>query len=131
MEVCKLPYYGNNIYAHAIINTQDAVPPEAVVVQFIHQSVKDYFLEGGLQILDSDSSDVIGRGHFSLSRSCIRYLGIEEIRYRELTASDESYRSAPSAFPFFDYSVKFWPLHLQEVEQRKIPHEDLGCFGSP
>ncbi len=51
-----------------------------LVVQFTHQSVKDYLLEGGLRLLDKDSTEsVIGRGHFRLSRSCIRYLDMEEI----------------------------------------------------
>ncbi|KAH6889845.1 hypothetical protein B0T10DRAFT_571989 [Thelonectria olida] len=51
------------------------------VVQFIHQSVKD-FVEKGLSDLDAASqsaNSVIGRAHYRLSRSCIRYLAMGEI----------------------------------------------------
>ena len=52
------------------------------VVQFIHQSVNDFLVQEGLQVLDSclESTDtVIGRAHFRLSRSCIKYISMEEV----------------------------------------------------
>ncbi|KAL8410420.1 hypothetical protein RB596_000194 [Gaeumannomyces avenae] len=49
------------------------------VVQFIHQSVKDFFVETGLSVLDSTSMSAIGMAHHRLSKICIRYLATEEI----------------------------------------------------
>lgn len=51
------------------------------VAQFIHQSVNDYLLETWFRLVDKDSTDsVVGRGHYWLSRSCIKYLSMEEIK---------------------------------------------------
>ncbi|KLU88157.1 hypothetical protein MAPG_07144 [Magnaporthiopsis poae ATCC 64411] len=49
------------------------------VVQFIHQSVKDFFVEAGLSVLDNTSMSAIGMAHYRLSKICISYLAIEEI----------------------------------------------------
>jgi len=58
------------------------------VVQFIHQSVKDFFVEKGLSALDAclksaetetPVADLVGHAHYQLSRSCIRHLAMEEI----------------------------------------------------
>jgi hypothetical protein len=61
----------------------EVTPPfGAQVVQFIHQSVKDFFVEKGLSALDSSltSTDLaIGTAQSRLSRICIRYLAMEEI----------------------------------------------------
>lgn len=49
--------------------------------EFIHQSVSDYVLQHGLQDLDSSiQGDAKGRAHFQISRSCIRYLMLQESR---------------------------------------------------
>ena len=72
------------------------------IVQFIHQSVKDYLIESGLQKLDSSKSwfgdvncylkqnglrnlddslcdNVVGLAHFRISRSCVKYITLEEV----------------------------------------------------
>ncbi|KAJ4237548.1 hypothetical protein NW757_013249 [Fusarium falciforme] len=50
-------------------------------VQFIHQSVKDFFVEKGLSALDETAKPdfVVGIAYHRLSRTCIRYLAMEEI----------------------------------------------------
>ncbi|KAH6987086.1 hypothetical protein EDB80DRAFT_623780, partial [Ilyonectria destructans] len=54
-------------------------------VQFIHQSVKDYFIKKGLSTLAAlggsvvSSSLAVARAHYSLSRTCICYFEMEEI----------------------------------------------------
>ncbi|RDW87439.1 hypothetical protein BP5796_03133 [Coleophoma crateriformis] len=54
-------------------------------VQFIHQSVNDFLVETGLQILYMDnwqSFDLArGKAHYHLSRSCIRYIDMKEMAY--------------------------------------------------
>ncbi len=46
----------------------------AQVVQFIHQSVKDFFVEKGLSALDGNvtSTEAAIRAHFRLSKICVR-----------------------------------------------------------
>lgn len=46
------------------------------VVQFIHQSVNDFLVRSGLQILDKSENNIVSRAHFRLSRSCIRYIAM-------------------------------------------------------
>ncbi|KAI8663493.1 hypothetical protein NCS57_00950500 [Fusarium keratoplasticum] len=57
------------------------VTSDAKVIQFIHQSVKDFFVEKGLSALDESAKtdSVVGIAHHRLSRTCIRYLAMEEI----------------------------------------------------
>jgi len=54
---------------------------QAQVVQFIHQSVKDFFVEKGLSALDGNvaSTEAAIRAHFRFSKICIRYLVMEKI----------------------------------------------------
>lgn len=49
-------------------------------VQFIHQTVKDYLLQGGLESLYTQPpSSIPGDAHFKISRSCIKYIFMEEV----------------------------------------------------
>ncbi|KAM5342908.1 hypothetical protein ACJ41O_013874 [Fusarium nematophilum] len=45
------------------------------IVQFIHQSVKDFFVESGLRALDKTNADheVVPAAHCRLSRTCLQY----------------------------------------------------------
>ena len=98
--------------------------------QFIHQSVKDYVLETWLRLMDRTSKDsVIGRGHYWLSRSCIKYLSMEEIKthdWNRRTAGETE-----RAFPFLEYSTMNWTTHTQRVEKENIPQDDLVAIFSP
>ncbi|CAG8973536.1 hypothetical protein HYALB_00002862 [Hymenoscyphus albidus] len=50
------------------------------IIQFIHQSVNDFILRDGLQLLDElDSQDLIGQGHYQLSLICGNYMKMSEI----------------------------------------------------
>jgi ankyrin repeat protein len=50
------------------------------VAQFIHQSVEDYLISSGLEKLDNYAKrSVVGRGHHSLLRTCIKYISMQEI----------------------------------------------------
>lgn len=51
------------------------------IPQFIHQSVKDYLVSGGIQALEESSvNNFIAQAHFRLSRSCIRYITMKFAR---------------------------------------------------
>src|SRR5438045_5530725 len=51
------------------------------IAQFIHQSVNDFLISDGLRILDNslESKDITGCIHFRLSRSCLKYIAMEEV----------------------------------------------------
>ncbi|KAH7008750.1 ankyrin repeat-containing domain protein [Ilyonectria destructans] len=106
------------------------VTSDAKVVQFIHQSVKDFFVEKGLSALDESAKPdfVVGIAHHRLSRTCIRYLAMEEIGQ---LASYEHYRLR-SKFPFLHYATTSWVAHTKQSDARRVPQEDLlQCFTWP
>ncbi|KAH7218869.1 hypothetical protein DER44DRAFT_804898 [Fusarium oxysporum] len=99
------------------------VTSDTKVAQFIHQSVKDFFVEKGLSALDetAKTDSVVGIAHYRLSRTCIRYLAMEEIGQ---TASYESYRLR-TVFPFLQYATTSWVAHVKQSDAEGIPQEDL------
>ena len=86
------------------------------VVQFIHQSVKD-FVEKGLSALDGNvtSTEAAIRAHFRFSKICIRYLTMEEIG-RSTTYND---------FTFLRYATTSWVAHAQQCDARSVSQADL------
>jgi hypothetical protein len=61
-------------------NRQSEVP----IVQFVHESVSDFLVRKGLQILDpSTAVNVCGFNHDRLARFCLNYLGLglQELRH--------------------------------------------------
>jgi ankyrin repeat protein len=110
-------------------------------VQFIHQSVKDFFVQGGIRILDSKVTAIdlaIGKAHYQLSRSCIRYIAMEEIGHYTAMEKDQS-RSfneleseLNSKFPFINCAVKSWAIHAEQAEAKNIRQVDLlGLLTQP
>lgn len=50
-------------------------------ISFIHQSVIDYLLSGGLEHLDTQGDEPMAKkAHFQISRSCLKYLSMKEIQ---------------------------------------------------
>ncbi|KAL8410384.1 hypothetical protein RB596_000186 [Gaeumannomyces avenae] len=98
----------------------------AQVVQFIHQSVKD-FVEKGFSALDSSATSAdtaIGMAHHRLSKICIRYLAMEEIG--QLTSYERR------DFPFLHYATTSWVAHAKLSDARSVRQEDfLECFAWP
>ncbi|KAL8370607.1 hypothetical protein RB595_000805 [Gaeumannomyces hyphopodioides] len=99
----------------------------AQVVQFIHHSVKEYFVDNGLSALDSSSGSTdaaIGMAHHRLSKICIRYLAMEEIG----RSVPHGYRS----FPFLHYATTSWVAHAKHSDKKNVPQDDLlVCFAWP
>ncbi|KAL8367273.1 hypothetical protein RB599_010322 [Gaeumannomyces hyphopodioides] len=97
------------------------------VVQFIHQSVKDFFVEKSLSALDGSSTSTdaaIGMAHHRLSKICIRYLAMEEI------GQSTSYERRD--FPFLHYATTSWVAHAKQGDDRSVRQEDLlECFAWP
>jgi hypothetical protein len=96
------------------------------VVQFIHQSVIDFLFDDGLQILFGDSWEsldlALGLAHYSLSRSCIRYLDMEEIVQQK---GIDWERAANSELPFLSYATMSWLPHTERAYAKRIPQVDL------
>ncbi|KAI7759139.1 hypothetical protein LZL87_014346, partial [Fusarium oxysporum] len=99
------------------------VTSDAKVVQFIHQSVKDFFTEKGLLVLDETiNPDIVaGIAHYRLSRTCIRYLAMEEIGQ---SASHVPYY-LESGSPFLFYATTSWVAHVKQSDASSVPQEDL------
>ena len=102
------------------------------VAQFIHQSVKDYLTRVGLQILDGHSASnhmAVGRAHLRLSRSCIKYLAMEEIDPVILRIKPffERIEIVPE-FPLLHYAITHWISHTEVVESKQICQGDIFDF---
>ncbi|KPA38507.1 nacht and ankyrin containing protein, partial [Fusarium langsethiae] len=104
------------------------------VVQFIHQSVKDYFIDKGISTLGQSSkpeapkADMEGHAHYQLSGTCIRYLAMEEIG--QSISRERDYMT--SEFPFLHYAATSWVAHTKQSETRNVPQDDiLDYFGWP
>ncbi|KAM5528567.1 hypothetical protein FOXYSP1_19048 [Fusarium oxysporum f. sp. phaseoli] len=99
------------------------VTSDTKVVQFIHQSVKDFFVKKGLFALDetAEIDAVVGIAHRRLSRTCIRYLAMEEIGQ---SASHDPYYLR-SEFPFLFYAITSWVTHMKQSDARSVPQEGL------
>ncbi|KAI0478139.1 hypothetical protein F4859DRAFT_478707 [Xylaria cf. heliscus] len=94
------------------------------VVQFIHQSVKDFFLEKGLLMLDytaESTGSAIGNAHYQLSRTCIRYLAMKEVGQSISFTHDD----LMSRFPLLRYATLSWAWHEGEIKERTESQEDL------
>ncbi|RTE69552.1 hypothetical protein BHE90_016067 [Fusarium euwallaceae] len=109
------------------------VTSDARVVQFIHQSVKDFFVEKGLSALDKTTKPdfIVGIAYYRLSRTCIRYLAMEEIgRSANHKRNDRFFESHKgddmiSEFPFLHYATTSWVAHTKQSDARSVPQEDL------
>lgn len=111
------------------------------VVQFIHQSVKDFFVEKGISALDASPRSaesntsgvdwVVGIAHYQLSRSCIRYMAMKEIAQAKMEpvsffATMRRNRTyLMSTFPLLEYAAKSWLRHTQQSEEGKMCPDDL------
>ncbi|KAK1760561.1 ankyrin repeat-containing domain protein [Echria macrotheca] len=80
--------------------------PQGFVVQFIHQSVRDFLIDNSLSEL--------GHAHYQLSGTCLRYLALEEISLlirRPLEPSE-----IDSVFPFLRYATVSWVAHMAHID---------------
>lgn len=107
--------------------TEAVKSSNARIVQFIHQSVKDFFVEKGLSALDEPAKTdlIVGIAHSRLSRTYIRYLAMEEIA--QSTSQNRDY--LVSAFPLLRYATTSWVVHAKESEINQqydlLPSEPL------
>ncbi|KAF5675926.1 ankyrin repeat-containing protein [Fusarium denticulatum] len=100
------------------------------IVQFIHQSVKDFFVNGGLMALDittEATSLVIPAVHCRLSRSCIRCF-----RMVVLSQSGSLSWKDKSRFPLLHYATTSWVSHMKLGDPAEVsPNDLLHLLGWP
>lgn len=98
------------------------------VVQFIHQSVKDFFFERGLATLEwpSEPTSILQTAHSRFSLSCLRYMAM-------IPTSDPIPRSAPgSDFALATYAAEHWISHMQQGrEDEQLTRDLLNTIGWP
>jgi ankyrin repeat protein/nucleoside-triphosphatase THEP1 len=125
---------------------------DGIIVQFIHQSVKDFFLqEGGIQSLDTKfklDDKAIGIIHHQLSRSCLLYISLVE-GYSSWEQTQDSFEISsddlpdglldgllddlPDEFvhvrcmenPLLKYAIEFGMQHARFAEAQGISNADL------
>lgn len=98
------------------------------VVQFVHQSVEDFLIQDGLRILDSslESTDtVVGRAHLRLSRSCIRYIAMEEVGSWAKSRLSRTGDGVPHELDFLPYAVIYWLRHAEIAEAKGTPQSGI------
>lgn len=109
------------------------------IVQFIHQSVMDFLLEHGFHLLfqqlpdDRMEGGLIARGHFWISRACIKYISMDEVtsfRARDLR-ENAIRKELPLIFVLAKYAHENWTAHLQIVEQENVVQDDLIALFHP
>ncbi|KAH3950978.1 hypothetical protein HBI56_087340 [Parastagonospora nodorum] len=96
------------------------------VVQFIHESVKDFLLKEGLEnIWPELGSNIQGQSHERLKQCCLGYMGIEDITHGLLPKCDmlSNLSLVPGlrnevtdGFPFLEYAAGHFLYHADAAE---------------
>jgi ankyrin repeat protein len=96
------------------------------VVQFIHQSVKDFFVKEGVLASDGcqTSTEAAIRANLRLAKICIRYLAMEEIGQSIIYNTRD--------FPFLDYAATSLAAHMKQCDgEGVLQHGLLASFAWP
>ncbi|KAF7960332.1 hypothetical protein EAE96_000018 [Botrytis aclada] len=111
-------------------------------VQFIHQTVVDFMLTGGLLYLvqhpkpqslvtcgdvgQYSNGQIIGQSQDRLSRSCVNYFKQPEIVQRNWSVETERDKTLDGVtYPFFKYAVTNWLIHAEKAERHGLSQEHL------
>ena len=110
-------FVGRNDLVPVYDNEQDCLVP---VVQFIHESVKDFLLHAkGLQSLDSSlRRNLVGNSHSSLASCCVSYIRMESLDFLEEkdTPETEDESHAHKLYPFLKYAFENLVLHIEAAQ---------------
>lgn len=98
---------------------------DSSTVDFVHQSVTDYLLSGELLALEGlEHGSSAQRAHIQISRSCLKYLAMEEVD-TFLAANDEyTAEQLITIFPLVEYTWKWFSVHLVEAQGRGVTEMD-------
>ncbi|RFN45021.1 hypothetical protein FIE12Z_10749 [Fusarium flagelliforme] len=88
--------------------------------QFIHQSAADFVLQVFLT-REPAAESIHGMAYFEISRSCLKYMVLEDI----LGSSQLSRRELSVKFPLLPYAVTYLLQHILSVERSSMKQADL------
>ncbi|KAI0103226.1 ankyrin repeat-containing domain protein [Nemania sp. FL0031] len=98
----------------------EVIRSEGKTVQFIHQSVMDFFTTTGLAILaeKSMSADQISiEANYCITRSCVQCIAMEEFSEVKIWKWDrEHWEEVMLSFPLLIYAVLTWVHHAKQAE---------------
>ncbi|KAI1274336.1 hypothetical protein F5Y07DRAFT_390609 [Xylaria sp. FL0933] len=100
---------GINVLSCGLVEVIEA---EDRIVQFIHQSVQDFFIECGLALLSGNSKPVgvvLEEGNYLIVRSCLRYVAMEELT--------EKISQVELDYPFLRFAALSWIYHAFIIDQ--------------
>ncbi|TGO49584.1 hypothetical protein BCON_0206g00190 [Botryotinia convoluta] len=103
-------------------------------VQFIHQTVVDFMLSGGLLYLVQHSKpqplepcrdegqysndQILGQSQDRLSKSCVNYFKQPDIMYADFNDVIQREKVCDGTeHPLFEYSIKNWSVHAEKAER--------------
>jgi hypothetical protein len=87
-------------------------------IQFIHESVREYFLRSGLNQIDhSLETNALGISHHRLAWRCRRYLQLTELTQALRSSADpfKHWRRAQKAFPLLQYAMDGMLRHADKA----------------
>ncbi|PHH75608.1 hypothetical protein CDD82_4380 [Ophiocordyceps australis] len=93
-------------------------------IRFIHRSICDLFIQNFTMEqtgTDAPQTDFEGRAHFQLSRTCIRYMAMEEIAQSTMYGMHR----LKDTFPLLQYATTCWPIHAKRSQDRSISQHDI------
>jgi protein SERAC1 len=101
-------YYLDDDSVHAGAGSLDAYQDEVGGIQFIHESVREYFLTGkGFKLLNPLMGPCpLGQGHMFLFNTCLRYLHISELDAlvsRRIELGSQTAASTPLSAYFLEW----------------------------
>lgn len=108
-------------------------PPPTTIVQFIHESVRDFLQASSFEfLLQPSCPDQIADGHDFMKRTCLNYLKVEELEIIQSVADGltdwEMEHELPSPFedhPLLEYMVEHLFIHAARAEQYGIQQDDF------
>lgn len=102
-------------------------------VQFIHQSVKDFFHDKGLLALSLRAGTPCGTAdlavrvaHFKLSASCLRALAMDAIDALLNPNHAMNRRGVTPRVPFLPYAARHWMTHARRMPMDKRTKRDFS-----
>lgn len=114
---------------------------KASIVQFIHESVREFFLKDGLKQLwpEAVGQDFQSISHLRLQKCCHAYVELDVLPFpysEELVLSNpfrtkEEWNMLASKFPFLDYATQYILHHAEEAKGctgGALQHEFLARF---
>ncbi|RKK95798.1 hypothetical protein BFJ71_g8264 [Fusarium oxysporum] len=101
---------------------QSFLPGHAFPLPIVLAVISAFWLHGEL-VANTKSNLLVGTAHHRLSRTCIRYLAMEEMEEIGRSASQKS--EMVSEFPFLRYATASWVAHTKQSDARSVPQDDL------